>query len=198
MNIFYNKESLQDTLIICIKNIEYDSVAKNDEFVILKNQNEIIGINIFNFSKYLKIQNGYIYPTNEIIAIIKKITKIDISKFKIINYQVGKVLILEKIVNTKLLKCNIDIKTEVLQIICGANNFTINDLVVVAKINSMLPNGFFIDKSKIQGFESHGMLCSKKELNINDSANDVKGILILDSKKYNVGQEFIDLYSNSI
>lgn len=197
MNIFYNLEGLQDTLIICIQNIEFDHIDKNDEFIILKNQNEIIGINIFNFSKYMKIKNGYIYPTNDIISIIKKITNIDISKFKSNNFQVGKISSFEKIINTKLSKCNVDINGEVLQIICGASNFVINDLVVIANINAMLPNGFFITKSKLQGFDSYGMLCSAKELNLNFT-NDAKGILILDRNKYKIGQEYLDLYNNLI
>lgn len=198
MNIFYNLEGLQDTLIICIKNIEHDTIDVNNGFIVLKNQNEIIGLNIFNFSKYLKIASGYIYPTNEIISIVGKITKINIQQFKKINFQVGLLLSSEKIINTKLSKCNIDIKNEVLQIICGANNFSINDLVVVAKIGSMLPNGFGINKNKIQNFDSYGMLCSQKELNITSSIVESKGILILNNKKYNLGQEFIDLYNNTI
>ncbi|MEF9984872.1 MAG: DUF4479 domain-containing protein [Malacoplasma sp.] len=198
MNIFYNKNGLQDTLIISVENIEHDLLIEEKDYVVLKNENNVVGINIFHFSKYLDIKSGYIYPTNEIITIVKKITNIDIKPFVQINFQVGKIASFEKIPNTKLSNCKINIGEETLQIVCGANNFETNNLVVVAKINSMLPNGFHIHKSKIQGFESFGMLCSKKEMLLKDfDGNDV-GILLLNNKKYKLEDEFVEIYNNLI
>lgn len=63
-----------------------------------------------------------------------------------------------------------------LQIVCGAQNMKRGDVVVLANIGAKLPNGLQIEKSKIRGVESFGMLCSEEELGLKDKA---EGILIL-------------------
>ncbi len=63
-----------------------------------------------------------------------------------------------------------------LQIVCGAQNMKRGDVVVLANIGAKLPNGLQIEKSKIRGVESFGMLCSEEELGLKDKA---EGIFIL-------------------
>ncbi len=59
---------------------------------------------------------------------------------------------------------------------------------VVATLNSWLPNGQQIIQSKIRGVDSFGMLCSYKELNIE---NDQQGIIELGSEYNNkIGESF--------
>ncbi len=65
---------------------------------------------------------------------------------------------------------------ELLQIVCGAPNHKLGDKIVVAKLGAVLPGDFKIKKTKIRGVESHGMLCSEKELGIGESH---EGIIIL-------------------
>ena len=50
INIFYNKNNLKDTMVISIKNIKPTEVETNKDFSILKNNGEIVGINIFDIS----------------------------------------------------------------------------------------------------------------------------------------------------
>lgn len=64
----------------------------------------------------------------------------------------------------------------VLDIVCGAQNMKAGDTVALAQIGALLPNGLKIEKSKIRGVESFGMLCSEEELKLKDSS---EGILIL-------------------
>ena len=65
------------------------------------------------------------------------------------------------------------------QIVCGAPNVKKDILVAVAKVGATLSNGnFTLKKVKLRGVESRGMICSGKELQLND---DYEGILILDS-----------------
>ena len=47
INIFYNKNNLKDTMVISIKNMKPTEVETNKDFSILKNNGEIVGINIF-------------------------------------------------------------------------------------------------------------------------------------------------------
>ena len=95
------------------------------------------------------------------------------------NVVVGKIIKIEKHTNSDHLSlCQVDIgDNDYLQIVCGAPNVKENIYVPVALVGASLGNGSFkIKKSKIRGEESHGMICSEKELDISDSH---EGIMIL-------------------
>jgi len=63
--------------------------------------------------------------------------------------------------------CQLDIgEAEPTQIVTGAWNIHVGDLVPVAKHKSLLPGGVKIEKGKLRGVVSNGMLCSLKELNL--------------------------------
>jgi phenylalanyl-tRNA synthetase beta chain len=62
------------------------------------------------------------------------------------------------------------------QIVCGAKNIQVGDIVPVALPGALLPGDFEIKPSKIRGVDSSGMLCSAKELGV---AEDGEGILQL-------------------
>jgi phenylalanyl-tRNA synthetase beta chain len=65
---------------------------------------------------------------------------------------------------------------EPLQIVCGASNYAVGDLVPLATVGTSLPGGLKIEKAKLRGVESFGMLCSAKELGL---ATDASGLYIL-------------------
>src|SRR5512133_1906641 len=65
---------------------------------------------------------------------------------------------------------------EPLQVVCGAKNYAVGDVVPLAKVGASLPGGLKIEKAKLRGTESFGMLCSAKELGL---ATDASGLLIL-------------------
>ncbi|HZX40251.1 MAG TPA: phenylalanine--tRNA ligase subunit beta, partial [Myxococcaceae bacterium] len=65
---------------------------------------------------------------------------------------------------------------ERLQVVCGAKNFQVGDLVPLARVGTTLPGGTAIQRASLRGVESHGMLCSGKELGLSD---DASGLLIL-------------------
>ena len=63
--------------------------------------------------------------------------------------------------------CQIDVgENEPTQIVTGAWNIHVGDLVPVARHKSLLPGGVKIEKGKLRGVVSNGMLCSLKELNL--------------------------------
>tara|TARA_B110000438_G_scaffold285339_1_gene315303 strand:- start:31 stop:2412 length:2382 start_codon:yes stop_codon:yes gene_type:complete len=80
----------------------------------------------------------------------------------------------------KLSVCEVDIGDgENQTIVCGAPNVKADINVAIAKVGASLQNGSFkINKAKLRGVESSGMICSGKELEIND---DHSGIMILDT-----------------
>jgi phenylalanyl-tRNA synthetase beta chain len=63
-----------------------------------------------------------------------------------------------------------------LVIVCGAFNFEVGDRVPLAPVGAVLPGGFAIGLRKMRGVESHGMLCSGRELGLSD---DGAGLLVL-------------------
>jgi phenylalanyl-tRNA synthetase beta chain len=65
---------------------------------------------------------------------------------------------------------------ELRDIVCGATNFTVDDLVVVALPGTVLPGDFTIAARKTYGRTSDGMICSTAELNL---GTDHSGILVL-------------------
>ncbi|GAC1465712.1 MAG: phenylalanine--tRNA ligase subunit beta [Desulfuromonadaceae bacterium] len=76
----------------------------------------------------------------------------------------------------KLSLCRVNNGKEVLDIVCGAQNFKQGDTVALAQIGAVLPGDFKIKRSKIRGEESCGMLCSEKELGL---AEESAGIIVL-------------------
>jgi phenylalanyl-tRNA synthetase beta chain len=65
-----------------------------------------------------------------------------------------------------------------LQIICGAWNFDVGDLVPLAPVGAVLPGDFKISRRKMRGEVSNGMLCSPAELDLADPAGS-DGLLVL-------------------
>jgi phenylalanyl-tRNA synthetase beta chain len=55
-----------------------------------------------------------------------------------------------------------------LQIICGAKNVRAGLKVAVAMVGAHLPNDVTINRAKLRGLESNGMLCSARELGLGD------------------------------
>ncbi len=87
---------------------------------------------------------------------------------EITNVVVGKVLSMKRHENSDhMWVCQVDVgEGEPTQIVTGAQNVKEGDLVPVAKHKSTLPGGIKIEKGKLRGEVSNGMLCSFKELGL--------------------------------
>ncbi|HPO61644.1 MAG TPA: phenylalanine--tRNA ligase subunit beta, partial [Candidatus Kapabacteria bacterium] len=99
-------------------------------------------------------------------------------KEKYRNFYIGRILereLLPKSDHLSVLK--VEVANDVYTIICGAPNCDANQNVVVALPGAVIPsNDLVIERRKIRGVESNGMVCSKQELGISD---DHSGIWIL-------------------
>ena len=83
------------------------------------------------------------------------------------NVVVGKILEIEKHPDAdKLVVTKVDVKDEILQIVTGANNIKVGDIVPIAKDGSELPGNIKIKKGSLRGVESCGMMCSIGELSL--------------------------------
>lgn len=65
------------------------------------------------------------------------------------------------------------------EIVCGAHNFEVGDLVVVVLPGAVLPGGFAISARKTYGHMSNGMICSPEELGLGSDASSAGGIVVL-------------------
>ncbi|MEO5351567.1 MAG: hypothetical protein H7836_18285, partial [Magnetococcus sp. YQC-3] len=65
----------------------------------------------------------------------------------------------------RLTLCQVQVGAEQLSIVCGAQNHRSGDRVAVARVGAVLANGLTIQRSRIRGQLSEGMLCSQAELN---------------------------------
>jgi len=107
---------------------------------------------------------------------------------------VGEVVSLEKHPDAdKLRVCQVNVGgKEVLTIVCGAANVAKGMKVPAALIGASLPGGLKIKKSKLRGVDSHGMLCSAKELGL---AEQAEGLLPLgnDAKPGQAVRDYLTL-----
>ena len=93
-------------------------------------------------------------------------------------YRVGRVLEAGKHPNAdKLQLCRVDVgEGEPRQIVCGAWNFGEGATVAVALPGAVLPDGRTLERAKLRGTVSDGMILSERELEL---GHDHAGILVL-------------------
>jgi phenylalanyl-tRNA synthetase beta chain len=77
----------------------------------------------------------------------------------------------------KLNVCQVNVGKEVRQIVCGASNVRAGIHIALATVGAELPGGLKIKKAALRGVDSHGMICSAKEIGLPSMG---EGIMILD------------------
>ncbi len=113
------------------------------------------------------------------------------------NVVVGRVEAIERHPDSDhLWVCQVNVGDETVQIVTGAQNVHAGDLVPVAKHKSLLPGGKKIEKGKLRGVESLGMLCSLGELGLDthDFPDAIEnGIWIITEEDAKVGMDIREL-----
>ena len=100
-------------------------------------------------------------------------------KAELAPFVVGLVVDTEKIPDTKLSFNHVDDGSgTLLEVVCGAPNVTAGKRYPFARAGTRMPAGLVIEKRKIRGFTSNGMLCSSRELGLGE---DHDGIMELDT-----------------
>ena len=116
------------------------------------------------------------------------------------NVVVGKVLDIVRHENSDhMWVCQIDVgEEEPVQIVTGAQNVKVGDMVPVAKHNSWLPGGVHITKGKLRGVKSNGMLCGLEELGLSQGDFPyaiTDGIFIIE-EPCTIGQDINEVIGN--
>ncbi len=107
---------------------------------------------------------------------------------KYAKFVVGEVLERAKHPNAdRLTLCKVNVGDKVLEIVCGAPNVAAGQKVAVALVGATIPHNqhdadgrpFVLERARIRGVESNGMICSALELGV---GSDADGIMVLESK----------------
>ena len=116
------------------------------------------------------------------------------------NVVVGKVLEIVRHENSDhMWVCQIDVgEAEPVQIVTGAQNVKVGDLVPVAKHNSWLPGGVHITKGKLRGVKSNGMLCGLEELGltVGDFPYAIEDGIFIIEEECTIGQDINTVIGN--
>lgn len=195
--VFYNYKTIGDVLLIIFDQRENpDEVIKQDDVVVIKKNKKIIGINIFNISKIMKIKaNGFIpLLDDKVLDVINHI--LENHNLPILEKQINSGFVVAKITNIEehpdsdhLHICNVDVgEDKELQIVCGAFNAKKDLICVCALPYAFMPSGKQIIPGKLLGIDSNGMLCSGRELSL-DGYENKRGLLELDDT-YKIGSDF--------
>lgn len=202
MNFYYNKSGVGDTLIIDFlkQDVQDKNVNKHGDIAVMTSEDgTILGINIFNVSRYISISGkGKIRLDERRIEKLNRLLQeqgID-SQLEVDprpDFVIGHVIKKEKHPNAdKLSICQVSLGDEQLAIVCGAPNVEQGQKVVVARVGAVMPSGLVIKKSELRGVRSPGMICSARELGL-PNAPKQKGILVLENDAP-VGRDFWSYY----
>ena len=193
---FYNLDHVGDIMLARIVDGKTFSYDKYDDLVVLKDKKEnVIGYNLLNASKYLgSLNNGLIKFSDEQVdafnEILEKYGFLAVTVDKTPRFIVGEVVSMcDHQDSDHLHICQVNLGNEETQIVCGAPNVEQGQRVVVATIGAIMPSGLVIKPSKLRKVDSNGMICSARELGL-PNAPQVRGILVLDKEKYNIGESF--------
>ena len=145
MNIIYNVKGLGDVAIVQI-DPTYEgkvTVTKKGDVVLLHGESKLVGLNIFNASEYVTLEEGVNEATEADGEAIDRAMEragfderlqIDLSPKFVVGYVEEK----EKHPDAdKLNVCRVNVGGETLQIVCGAANVDAGQKVVVAKVGAV-------------------------------------------------------------
>ena len=107
------------------------------------------------FAEAMTVSGSKVEVTEDLSATCRKVA-------------VGRVLSMEKHPDSDhMWVCTVDVgSSSPLQIVTGAQNVRVGDLVPTAMDGALLPNGMEIRSTELRGVRSDGMLCSLKELGL--------------------------------
>jgi len=199
MNYYYNKEGIGDVLIIDLLQgvFEQQQVEKKGDIAIITSNDQTIGYNLFHASRYVTLEgSGKIHGDQALIGTLQHIfeeheVEAELTFDILPEFIIGFV---EEIIAhpnaDKLNICKVAIgESSPLQIVCGASNVEQGQKVVVARVGAVMPNGMVIKHAILRGVTSAGMICSARELGL-QNASAKKGILVLDDSEI-IGSAFV-------
>lgn len=117
------------------------------------------------FKEYLNIDMSTADFAEALTMSGTKVEKIEYKNQEISKVVVGKILEIKSHPDAdKLVVCQVDIGQNIIQIVTGAKNIEIGNLIPVVLDGGIVAGNHKIKKGKLRGEESNGMMCSIEEL----------------------------------
>lgn len=109
------------------------------------------------------------------IAVGLEVESVENPEERLAAFTIGEVLHAEQHPNAdKLRVCKVATKDGEMQIVCGAPNARAGIKIAYAPVGSYVPGiDLTLSKAKIRGVESHGMMCSARELELGDDHDGI-------------------------
>lgn len=200
---FYNAQVGWDVLALTKGDISRDYLSTESKGSVTRifntETNETVSFNVFGISEHFTpTGNGQVILTEEQEAAVNQVIKtagfddqitVDRSAKFVVGY-VTECVPHEDSDHLSITQTEVD-NGEVLQIVCGAANIRKGQKVVVAKPGAVMNDGLIIWPGELRGVKSNGMICSAKELGV-ENPTGKKGILVLDEQA-ETGKAFFDL-----
>ena len=125
--------------------------------------------------EYIDIDLKFSELDNTLTMLGIEVEKAEFTGEKFNNFIVAEVLEKEKHPDAdKLSVCVVNTGNSNLQVICGAPNVAKGQKVILGLSGAVVPNGGFkLEKRKIRGVESNGMICSLVELNLGEDGSGI-------------------------
>lgn len=195
----YNNKGLNDILIVQLENciVENQIAERKGNITKLteKESGRTVGFNFFEVSDITEFpQSGPVTLTEEQVNLLNSQLKMNGWEEELVVDDSPKFVVgfvrecnpLEDSDHLNVTKTEID-NDETVQIVCGAANIESGQKVVVAKPGAIMPSGLVIWSGELRGVKSNGMICSAKELGLEQTS---KGILVLEESS-ETGKAFI-------
>lgn len=188
---FYNQEGISDTLLLTSGMADRYDVAIQTNGRVTQvtdtKKQQVIGYNIAGISEFMSFETaGQQLLTQEQQEAVKQLIQeagfdgesLDLApKDTLVVGYVESCVPHEDSDHLSVTQTRVSEDT-VLQIVCGAPNVKAGQKVVVATPGTVMPNGSIIWEGELRGVASYGMLCSARELGL-ENAPAKKGILVL-------------------
>ena len=164
--LFNNKKNL--IIVFSSFSQKIKSISK-DNYVFIYGNNNLIGINIFDYKNdFTDIKEGYHNFSNiNFDKIVKKFPK-EMKDFKNNTFlKIGLITKIEKHPKSEKLKIlSVNINENILQIVTNIDYLMAGNKHLFAIERAFLASGTVIEKSKVMGIESQGMICSYRSIGI--------------------------------
>lgn len=193
---YYQKETIGDILFIVIDALKVPTLIKRygDVCVLYDEHNNLVGMNIYHFSQIYEINKcGMILPLPDDLLRAVNILISSYSLPKFIHEDSGFVVAKVKEIypledSENLSYVSVYDGKNLISVVTASKNVKTNDLVVYAKIGTLLKDGSQLQATTMLGQKSEGMLCSARSLNI-DIVTKTNEVLIL-NQSYKIGEDF--------
>lgn len=187
-SIFYSYKGIGDVLIVIFNNESKPTHhERKGQVEVIYHEQEVIGYNIFDISKIIKIKtSGLIYlPSKELISIINALLRNngleELEEQTNSGYLIGEVVDIKPYQEKKIV--SVDIGKEVVKAYTK-EAINLKDKVVVATLGTRLNDSRIVKMIE----DTNAFICTEKDLQISESDT----ILILDNEEEN-GKDFFTM-----